>query len=146
MAEKRKLTQQEIDAQTIHARGNWNVLFPERPVGPYHFMLVINRPEAEFFTSLEDEELSDMKRIIAELVAKLGSASEDELAGYNLFSNNGEASIGQHIDRFHQHIFIRFANEPESPYTVMGEGRRWNDSTTEEWLEHYTYLRNTLAK
>jgi diadenosine tetraphosphate (Ap4A) HIT family hydrolase len=64
--------------------------------------------------------------------------------GYNLFSNNGSARIGQQAGRFHQHVFLRFTDEDESPYTVMARGGRWAADATDAWTAQRDLLRAML--
>ncbi len=106
-------------------------------------MILANRNEALEFTTLNDEELSELKSIIKLLTESIEHDGVS-LNGYNLFSNNGTYEIGQHISRFHQHIFLRIKNEIESPYDLMANNRRWSVIGSKEWDDRLNELRSIL--
>jgi len=140
MTQQRQILPEEILKQSVYRTNYWHVILPERPVNPYHLLLVANRKEADIFTSLTNDELIELRDTIKYLVTTLND-NGDTLLGYNVFSNNGAYSIGQHLDRFHQHIFMRNDNEIESPYVVMAEGRRWASADSDEWASRRDELR-----
>ncbi len=141
--QQRKITDDEVKSQSVYSTASWSVLLPKRPINSYHFMILANRNEALEFTTLNDEELSELKSIIKLLTESIEHDGVS-LNGYNLFSNNGTYEIGQHISRFHQHIFLRIKNEIESPYDLMANNRRWSVIGSKEWDDRLNELRSIL--
>jgi diadenosine tetraphosphate (Ap4A) HIT family hydrolase len=139
--QQKSMTDEEISNQVVYSTAKWSVLLPRKPISPYHFMILANRHEALRFTDLQDEELFEMKSIIKVLIESIEGESI-LLNGYNLFSNNGTYEIGQHLSRFHQHIFLRTENETESPYSTMANNRYWSEMGSEEWIDRLSKLRS----
>ena len=138
--QKRSISNQEIQNQIVYRTDFWSLLLPERPVSPYHLLLLVNRDNVTQFIELSDDELINMKTVVSSIVEKI-EINDIKLIGYNLFSNNGAYEIGQHLNRFHQHIFVRTENETESPYALMADGRRWAKIGSDEWNSKLEELR-----
>lgn len=142
--QQRTITTEEIENQSIYHSTYWMVLLPEHPVSPYHFLIIPNRDDANHFTDILDDELIDLRLLVGFLTNTIENSGA-LLTGYNLFSNNGTYEIGQHLSRFHQHIFVRIQDEIESPYVVMADGRRWVEAESKEWAEQRSRLRSLFS-
>jgi diadenosine tetraphosphate (Ap4A) HIT family hydrolase len=139
--QQRNISDEEISDQTVYSTANWSVLLPKKPINTYHLMILANRHEAIQFTSLDDKELLELKLMVKLLIESFESAGV-LLNGYNLFSNNGTYEIGQHLGRFHQHIFVRTQNEAESPYDIMATNRHWFEMGSSQWVDRLSELRS----
>lgn len=139
--QQRNISDEEINNQVVYSTASWSVLLPKRPMNAYHLMILANRHEAIQFISLDDKELSEMKSVVMLLVKSFESEGT-LLSGYNLFSNNGTYEIGQHLNRFHQHIFVRTHNETESPYDIMANNRHWFEMGSIQWVDRLNELRS----
>lgn len=96
-------------------------------------MFVIKNESTVLFTDINAKELSELQDVIKHVVDRTKDFYADQFDGYNLFSNNGTARIGQTYQQFHMHIFLRLKNEEESPFTVMNERRNWAAQPSEQW-------------
>ena len=139
--QQRSITDEEIGNQLVYSTIHWSVLLPKKPISAYHLIILANRHEAIEFISLDDSELLEMKSIVKLLVESFESEGV-LLNGYNLFSNNGTYEIGQHLNRFHQHIFLRPQNEAESPYRAMANNRYWFEIGSSQWSDRLNELRS----
>lgn len=61
--------------------------------------------------------------------------------GYNLASNNGEYSIGQHVRHAHLHLFMRFKNEKHSPFDKQD-----TNNTEPRDMDRYASITNSVVK
>ncbi len=139
--QQRNISDEEINNQMVYSTANWSVLLPKKPISAYHFMILANRHEAIQFISIDDKELSELKLVVKLLIDSF-EREEGLLNGYNLFSNNGTYEIGQHLNRFHQHIFVRTKNETESPYDIMANNRHWFEMGSSQWNDRLNELRS----
>lgn len=133
-----------ISSQILVASPFWHVIFPRHPVFPFHLLFVVRRDGAQTFTDLAAEELIDLLAVTRVLARRSGEEWGDTFEGYNLFSNNGSVKVGQHVPHFHQHIFLRFSDESESPYAMMNQGKHWHSIEDEEWRDQYSRLKKLL--
>lgn len=132
----------EIEDQRVYQNEHWSVIFPRKPLSPFHLMFVSNNENKKLFTDLDDEQLVSLKDCINYITSKIAAKYGNDFDGYNLFSNNGSLRIGQHMDHFHEHIFIRLVSEKESPYVTMARRETWFTQETEEWREQRQKLEN----
>lgn len=139
---KKLFTASEIENQKVHVNNYWFVLFPRKPLSPFHLMFVTKDKNTKLFGELDDEQLISLKNCIKYTTSKVAEEYGNDFDGYNLFSNNGSARIGQHMDHFHEHIFIRLNSEKESPYVTMARRETWFTQETKEWREQRQKLEN----
>lgn len=138
-------TAADFDAQSVWANIEWQTLFPIDPVFPHHLMLVCQRRRAVKYSDLTDGEAISLRDAVAHLDTRYRRHFSAAYIGYNLFSNNGDPRIGQHMQHFHQHVFLRTTDEPASPYELMGRGRAWAQMGSRTWQAQFAWLRQTLA-
>jgi len=132
----------EIVNQQVYRNDYWFVVFPRNPLSPFHLIFVTKDNNKKLFGELDDEQLISLKNCIKYTTSKVAEEYGSDFDGYNLFSNNGSARIGQHMDHFHEHIFIRLISEKESPYVTMARRETWFTQETEEWREQRRKLEN----
>lgn len=137
---KKLFIEEEIKSQIVFINELWSVLLPKKPICPFHLMLVSNQQNDKTFTDLNDQSLVNLRDCIRHLVGCMTKKYGDIFDGYNLFSNNGSDRVGQHMNQFHQHIFLRLKSEPESPYKIMGRGESWEAMGSKEWDNQHQEL------
>ncbi len=137
-------TVDEINHQKVFKSEHWNVILPSRPIVSNHLLFVIKDTNKQLFTDLTEGELVDLAACIALVIEKVKAKYGNDFDGFNLFSNNGSVRIGQHVQHFHQHIFLRFVSEEESPYSVMAKQQNWHTLDTPEWVDQRDSLRDLL--
>lgn len=101
------------------------IAMPRHPYHESHLLIFDSRSHEHFLHDFTDERFIDLKRIIT----ILHNEYTDKLSGYkgyNLSSNNGDKSIGQHLDHAHIHLFMRFDNESISPFERMNQSKGLN--------------------
>lgn len=128
-----KFTSKDIEAQKVYENESWNLLLPRGPFSPFHLMFVVKDASVVTFDELNDTQVIQLREGIDHVIGRMRQRYAQEFQGYNLFSNNGEEKIGQHMKHFHQHIFLRLALESESPYVAMANNRKWALVDTPEW-------------
>lgn len=94
------------------------ILYPRKPVFSHHFM-VVPKQHIATFDQLDKKDLLQVHGAITLLHAKFKSGYQESYKGYNIFSNNGSAHVGQKVPHFHMHVFIRLAEEKVSPYAIL---------------------------
>lgn len=94
------------------------ILYPRKPVFSYHFM-VVPKQHIATFNQLDKKNLFKVHNAITLLHTKFKSGYQESYEGYNIFSNNGSAHVGQKVPHFHMHVFIRLKDEAASPYKIM---------------------------
>jgi histidine triad (HIT) family protein len=96
------------------------LIYPKAPVIDLHFMIAPIQ-HRDRFADTSDAELAAMTR----LLRRVYRSAELHLGatGFNLFTNDGE-SAGQTTPHLQWHVFLRSADEAESPYRRLNAGQR----------------------
>lgn len=126
-------TDEDVKNQCVFSDKLWSVLLPRKPIFSFHLILISDRQNNKTFTDLDDQSLVNLRDCVQHLVDCMTKKYGDIFDGYNLFSNNGSGRVGQHMNQFHQHIFLRLKSESESPYKIMGRSESWETMGSKEW-------------
>ena len=132
---------EDFKSQIIFEDDMYRVIYPRRPVFDYHLMIVPVK-HRRTFDELDTELAASVPQLVRTMVE---SFKEDDFLGYNIFSNNGDESIGQTVPHFHLHMFIRYRDEEVSPYTLMNQSER-KQLSKEQWSENFEIFKSKLSR
>lgn len=104
--------------------------------------MVVPRKHVATFDQLEDAELQGLRSMVRHITQKL--SAEEGFKGYNIFSNNGDRSIGQNVNHFHMHIFMRHRDEGTSPYKILSDDSLRHTLSDKEYNNLVSKLRAEL--
>lgn len=122
----------DVETQRIAESDFVQLLYPRRPIFEHHLLLV-PKEHTQRYDQISKEALFDLQGLLSDLVEKVADSDLGAWLGYNIFSNNGDSAVGQHVPHYHAHIFLRYRDEKQSPYVLLNENRRI-EMGEEEWV------------